>query len=81
MAVGKSGEMVDRDKLSIQIGGHHVAQDGVAVDDFDEAPIAAHMKNDEIDISVDIGIGEGSATVWTSDLTHGYISINADYRS
>jgi glutamate N-acetyltransferase/amino-acid N-acetyltransferase len=81
MAVGKSGEMADRDKLSIQIGGHAVAQDGVAVDDFDEAPIAAHMKNDEIDISVDIGIGEGSATVWTCDLTHGYISINADYRS
>ena len=50
MAVGKSGEMADRDKLSIQIGGHAVAQDGVAVDDFDEAPIAAHMKNDEIDI-------------------------------
>ena len=81
MAVGKSGEMADRDKLSIQIGGHAVAQNGVAVDDFDEAPIAAHMKNDEIDISVDIGIGEGSATVWTCDLTHGYISINADYRS
>ena len=81
MAVGKSGEMADRDKLSIHIGGHAVAQDGVAVDDFDEAPIAAYMKNDEIDISVDIGIGEGSATVWTCDLTHGYISINADYRS
>ena len=81
MAVGKSGEMADRDKLSIQIGGHAVAQNGVAVDDFDEAPVAAHMKNDEIDISVDIGIGEGSATVWTCDLTHGYISINADYRS
>lgn len=81
MAVGKSGEMADRDKLEIQIGGHAVAQSGVAVDGFDEGPIAAHMKNDEIDITVDVGIGQGVATVWTCDLTHGYISINADYRS
>lgn len=81
MAVGKAGEMADRDKLEIQIGGHAVAQSGVAVDGFDESPIAAHMKNDEIEISVDVGIAAGEATVWTCDLTHGYISINADYRS
>lgn len=81
MAVGKSGEMADRDKLSIDIGGHTVAREGVAVDGFDETPITAHMKTDEIDILVDVGIATGSATVWTCDLTHGYISINADYRS
>jgi glutamate N-acetyltransferase/amino-acid N-acetyltransferase len=81
MAVGKSGEIVDRDTLSIEIGGHTVARNGVAVDGYDEAPIAAHMKNDEIGISVDIGLGYGHSTVWTCDLSHGYISINADYRS
>jgi len=81
MAVGKAGEMADRDKLSIAIGGHVIAENGVAVDGFDEDPVAAHMKNDEIDIVVDVGIATGQATVWTCDLTHGYISINADYRS
>jgi glutamate N-acetyltransferase/amino-acid N-acetyltransferase len=81
MAVGKSGEMVDRDTLSIEIGGHMVAHNGVAVDGYDETPIAAHMKNDEIDISVDIGLGDGQASVWTCDLTQGYIVINADYRT
>jgi glutamate N-acetyltransferase/amino-acid N-acetyltransferase len=81
MAVGKSGEMVDRDTLSIKIGGHAVALNGVAVEDYDEAPIALHMKNDEIDIFVDIGLSDGRSTVWTCDLSHDYISINADYRS
>ncbi|NQW01724.1 MAG: bifunctional glutamate N-acetyltransferase/amino-acid acetyltransferase ArgJ [Rhodospirillales bacterium] len=81
MAVGKSGEMADRDKLAIEIGGYAVARAGMAVDGFDETPVAAHMKNQEIDISVDVGIADGRATVWTCDLTHGYISINADYRS
>ncbi|MBT4889769.1 MAG: bifunctional glutamate N-acetyltransferase/amino-acid acetyltransferase ArgJ [Rhodospirillales bacterium] len=81
MAVGKAGEKADRDKLSIEIGGHAVASDGRAIEGYDETPIAEHMKGLEIDISVDVGIGEGSATVWTCDLTHGYIEINADYRS
>jgi glutamate N-acetyltransferase / amino-acid N-acetyltransferase len=81
MAVGKSGEPADRDKLGIAIGGVQVARDGMVVDGYDEAPVAAHMKTRSIEIEVDIGIGRGSATVWTCDLTHGYISINADYRS
>ncbi|MGO4728068.1 MULTISPECIES: bifunctional glutamate N-acetyltransferase/amino-acid acetyltransferase ArgJ [unclassified Inquilinus] len=81
MAVGKSGEPADRDALGIAIGGVQVAQGGMVVDGYDEAPVAAHMKTGSIDIAVDIGIGRGSATVWTCDLTHGYISINADYRS
>ena len=81
MAVGKSGEQADRDKLSISIGGVEIAAMGSAVPGYDETPVAAHMKNDEINIQVDMGIGNGCWTVWTCDLTHGYISINADYRS
>lgn len=81
MAVGKAGERAERDKLAIRIGGIDVAKDGAAVDGFDETPVAAHMKGQDIDIEVDIALGNGEATVWTCDLTHGYISINADYRS
>ena len=81
MAVGKAGEPADRDKLSIGFGGIWAARDGLPVEEYDEAPVAEHLKGQEIDISVDLGIGDGSATVWTCDLTHGYISINADYRS
>jgi glutamate N-acetyltransferase/amino-acid N-acetyltransferase len=53
----------------------------MVVKDYDEAPVAKHMQGREIDIKVDIGLGRGSSTVWTCDLTHGYIEINADYRS
>jgi glutamate N-acetyltransferase/amino-acid N-acetyltransferase len=81
MAVGKAGEPVDRDRLSIAFGGIWTARHGQPVDDYDEAPVAAHLKGQDIDIAVDLGLGEGRATVWTCDLTHGYISINADYRS
>ncbi len=81
MAVGKAGEKAERDKLSISMGGTVIAKDGAAVDGYDEAPVAAHMKGQEIDVDVDLALGEGKATVWTCDLTHGYISINADYRS
>ena len=80
-AVGKSGEKADRDSLSIAIGGVSVAAKGHAVAGYDEAPVAAHLKGRDIDIVIDIGIGRGKATVWTCDLTHEYISINADYRS
>jgi glutamate N-acetyltransferase / amino-acid N-acetyltransferase len=58
-----------------------VARDGLAVEGYDEAPVAAHLKGREVEIAADLGIGEGRATVWTCDLTYGYISINADYRS
>lgn len=81
MAVGKSGEEADRDKLKISIGGIAVAAKGMVVAGYDEAPVAKHMKGQEIDIDVDLKIGKGAATVWTCDLTHEYISINADYRS
>ncbi len=81
MAVGKAGEPADRDKLSISFGTVQVARDGLPVDGYDETPVAAHLKGQNIDIGVDLGLGDGRATVWTCDLTHGYISINADYRS
>lgn len=81
MAVGKAGEPADRDRLSIRFGATQVARNGVPVEDYDESPVAAHLKDLEIEIGVDLGMGTGRATVWTCDLTHGYISINADYRS
>ncbi|WP_232493238.1 bifunctional glutamate N-acetyltransferase/amino-acid acetyltransferase ArgJ [Novosphingobium kaempferiae] len=81
MAVGKAGEPADRDRLSIGFGGTWAAKQGLPLADYDEAPVAAHLKGQDISIEVDLGLGEGTATVWTCDLTHGYISINADYRS
>lgn len=81
MAVGKAGERADRDRLSIRIGGIEVARNGWVVPGYDETPVAAHMKGQEIEIAVDVGVGEGTARVWTCDLGHGYIDINADYRS
>lgn len=81
MAVGKAGEPADRDKLSIAFGGVWTARNGLPVDGYDEAPVAAHLEGEEIDIAVDLGLGDGRASVWTCDLTHGYIAINADYRS
>ena len=81
MAVGKAGEPADRDTLSIAFGGHWAARNGLPVEDYDEAPVAAHLAGEEIDVLADLGLGEGRATVWTCDLTHGYIAINADYRS
>jgi glutamate N-acetyltransferase/amino-acid N-acetyltransferase len=81
MAVGKAGEPAERDRLSIRFGTTQVAINGLAVEGYDEAPVAAHLKGSDVDIGVDLGLGSGRATVWTCDLTHGYIAINADYRS
>jgi glutamate N-acetyltransferase/amino-acid N-acetyltransferase len=81
MAVGKAGEPAERDSLAIRFGTTQVARDGLAVEGYDEAPVAAHLRGQEIEIGVELGLGDGRATVWTCDLTHGYISINADYRS
>ncbi len=81
MAVGKAGEPADRDRLSIGFGGVWAARDGLPLADYDEKPVTAHLKGSEVTIAVDLGLGEGRATVWTCDLTHGYIAINADYRT
>ena len=81
MAVGKSGEMADRVKLSIWFGPHIVAQEGERAASYVEKTVAEYMKNAELTIRADVGIGAGTATVWTCDLTHDYVEINSDYRS
>lgn len=81
MAVGKSGALADRDRLAIRFGDISVARQGLVDPEYAEADGAAYMKNEELAIGVDLGLGRGRATVWTCDLTHRYIEINADYRS
>jgi glutamate N-acetyltransferase / amino-acid N-acetyltransferase len=81
MAVGKSGAEADRDRLSIRFGDILVAEKGMVAEGYREADAAAHMKGENVTVSVDLGLGQGSATVFTCDLTAQYIAINADYRS
>jgi len=81
MAVGKAGEAADRDRLSITFGDIPVAANGVKAPGYAEAEGAAYMKNAELSIGVDLGIGDGAFTAYTCDLGHGYVTINADYRS
>ena len=81
MAVGKAGEPADRDLLSIRFGETLVADKGMVVPGYNEAPVAAHLAGQEVRIAVDLGLGTGRARVWTCDLTHGYIDINGSYRS
>lgn len=80
-AIGKSGAQADRDRLRISFGDMVLAENGWRAPGYDEAAASAYMKNAELLISVDMGMGQGARTVWTCDLTHGYIDINADYRS
>ena len=81
MAVGKAGEKANRDKLAIWFAGTRVARRGLRDPDYDEAQVSELMRRTEVPITVDLGIGRGSATVWTCDLTKEYIAINGDYRS
>ena len=81
MAVGKSGEPADRDRLAIWFGANRVAFEGERDPGYSEAAASDYMKRDEIVIRADIGIGRGKATVWTCDLTKAYVEINGDYRS
>jgi len=81
MAIGKAGEAADRDKLSIWFGDILVADKGWVSPDYREEDGADYMKGQDLSVTVDLGVGKGSATVWTCDLTHQYITINADYRS
>jgi glutamate N-acetyltransferase/amino-acid N-acetyltransferase len=80
-AVGKAGEAADRDRLAIWFGDMLVAKDGEVASSYREKDGAAFMRRPEIAITVDVGVGKEAATVWTCDLTHDYIAINADYRS
>ena len=79
--LGRREEKADRDKLSIAMGGIPFTKNGRLIDAYREAPIARHLKEQSVTIEVDVGVGAGKARVWTCDLTHDYISINADYRS
>ena len=81
MAVGKAGEPADRDRLAIRFGDLVLAENGERSESYDEAAASAYMKNAELVLGIDLGIGEGEGIIYTCDLTHGYISINADYRS
>jgi glutamate N-acetyltransferase/amino-acid N-acetyltransferase len=81
MAVGKAGEPADRDRLAIWFGPHRVAVEGSRDLAYDEGTVSAYMKSQAIDVKVDIGLGNGRATVWTCDLTKEYVEINGDYRS
>jgi glutamate N-acetyltransferase/amino-acid N-acetyltransferase len=81
MAVGKAGEPAERDLLTIWFGPHRVAKDGERDPDYSEAVVSEYMKNAEIEIRVELGIGKGHGRVWTCDLTADYIAINADYRT
>ena len=80
-AAGRAGEPLDRDRLSVTFGELWAAKDGAVAKDYDEAKMSAYMKNRELEIVVDVGVGHKQATVWTCDLTKGYIEINGDYRS
>ncbi|MDB2530210.1 bifunctional glutamate N-acetyltransferase/amino-acid acetyltransferase ArgJ [Paracoccaceae bacterium] len=81
MALGKSGAAAERDLIKIWLGDILVAEQGWVAASYSEEQGAAYMKNAELVIAVDLGMGTGAATLWTCDLTHDYISINADYRS
>jgi glutamate N-acetyltransferase/amino-acid N-acetyltransferase len=81
MAVGKSGEAADRDKLRISFGGHVVAEKGARAARYDETAATKAVSGRDVAIAVDLGLGDGTARVWTCDLTHGYIDINGSYRS
>ena len=81
MAVGRADEPINRERLGIRFGDLVAAVDGAVSPGYDEAAMSAYMKNAELEVSVDVGVGRSSASVWTCDLTKRYIEINGDYRS
>ena len=81
MAVGRADEPVDRDSMSVKFGDLWAARDGLVSPTYDEAKMSAYMKRPELEVSVDVGMGRASASLWTCDLTKRYVEINGDYRS
>ncbi len=81
MSVGKSNAKVDIKKLSIKIGPYKVFTKGILDKDYKESNVADYMKNDSIELTVDLSLGNKYFTAYTMDLTKNYIAINTDYRS
>nr|WP_244286689.1 bifunctional glutamate N-acetyltransferase/amino-acid acetyltransferase ArgJ [Caulobacter radicis] len=81
MAVGRADEPVNREKISVRFGELYAARDGLVSAEYDEAAMSAYMKNQELEVTVEVGVGKGSSSVWTCDLTKQYVAINGDYRS
>ena len=81
MAIGKSGQRAERDKIRIYIGNELVTKNGMVYENYSETRATEHLKKTNIFLSIDVGVGKSNATVYTCDLTHKYIEINADYRS
>ena len=81
MAVGRADEPINRERLSIRFGTLVAAQDGLVSPTYDEARMSAYMKRQELEVTVDVGVGRASSTMWTCDLTTRYVEINGDYRS
>ena len=80
-AAGRAGEAIEPDRLGVRFGPLVAARDGAVSPGYDEAAMSAYMKNPELEIGVEVGPGPGRAVMWTCDLTHGYVTINGDYRS
>jgi len=81
MAVGRADEPVNRDRMGVRFGPLIAAQDGAVSPTYSEAKMSAYMKKAELEVSIDVGVGRASASVWTCDLTKRYVEINGDYRS
>ncbi len=81
MAVGRADEPIDRDSMSIKFGNLWAAQDGLVASGHSEAKMSAYMKNPELEVTIDVGVGRASSSVWSCDLTKRYVEINGDYRS
>ena len=81
MAAGRADEPLNRERMSVKFGELWAAKDGHVAADYSEAKMSAYMKSKELEVSVDVGVGRASAVMWTCDLTHGYVTINGDYRS
>jgi len=81
MAVGRADEPVNREKMSVQFGKLMAAHDGMVAANYSEAKMSAYMKKQELEVSIDVGVGRGHSSVWTCDLTKQYVAINGDYRS
>ncbi len=81
MAVGRADEPVNRERMAVRFGNLVAAQDGAVSQTYNEAKMSAYMKNAELEVSVEVGVGRASASMWTCDLTKRYVEINGDYRS